>query len=139
MKKAIFNTVTAFGLVHGNDNAKTFSIDYFNACGFASMQKTSKAHKLFNGLAENFETGQKPLVKTLNHKSGLAVLCVAGNGVFCHVTLANGETFARKASIDNTVKNFRKVKAIIGKLLRKNDLPKSNMLQTRVCNEIVNL
>lgn len=138
MKKAIFNSVKAYGLVHGNDNAKAFSIEYFNAIGFVSLAKTCKAFETAKAFdLVDFENGKKPVYKTMKQKDGFVTMFIAGNGVFVHVD--NAKPFARKATIDNTVKNFRKVKAIVGKLLRKNNLPKSNMLQTRVCNEIVNL
>ena len=139
MKKANFNSVQFYGNVHGNDETKTFSVDYFNAVGFVSLAKNQKAFAIAEKLnVEPFENGLKPLVKTLEQKSGNVVLFVGGNGVFAYVETAK-ETFARKATFDNTIKRFRSVKAIIGKLLRKNDLPKSNMLQTRVCCEKVNL
>lgn len=138
MKKANFNTVKAYGLVHGNDNAKAFSIDYFNAIGFVSLAKNHKAFKTAKVFdLENFSNGQKPVYKAMQQKDGFVTIFVAGNGVFVHVD--NEKPFARKTSIENTVKHFRKVKAIVGKLLRKSNLPKSNMLQTRVCCEKVNL
>jgi hypothetical protein len=138
MKKAIFNSVKAYGLVNGNDNAKSFSIEYFNAIGFVSLTKKCKAFEVSKAFdLVDFENGKKPVYKAMQQKDGFITLFVAGNGVFVHVN--NEKPFARKATIDNTVKNFRKVKAIVGKLLRKNNLPKSNMLQTRVCCEKVNL
>jgi len=138
MKKAIFNSVKYYGNVHGNDNGKAFSIEYFNAIGFVTLTAKCKAFataKAFDLV--DFANGKKPVYKAMQQKSGFVTVFVAGNGVFVHVD--NEKPFARKTSIDNTVKNFRKVKAIIGKLLRKSNLPKSNMLQTRVCSEKVNL
>ena len=138
MKKANFNTVKAYGLIHGNDNAKAFSIDYFNAIGFVSLAKNHKAFETAKAFdLVDFENGQKPVYKVMEQKNGTVSLFVAGNGVFVHVN--NEKPFARKCTIENTVKHFRKVKAIVGKLLRKKNLPVSNMLQTRVCCEKVNL
>ena len=129
MKKANFNTVKHFGLVHGN-NGENFSIDYLNQLGFSSMAKTTKAAKLFGATVENFATGQKPVVKTLEQKNGVVVMAIGGNGVFCHVTRNNGEIFKRCAMAEK----WRTIKAVVGKLLRKKNLVDSNMLQTRVCN-----
>ena len=140
MKKAIFNSVQHYGNVHGNDSQKTFTIDYFNALGFISLSSNMKqALEIAKGLnVVDFDNGKKALVKVMEQKKGTIFLFVAGNGFFAHVIPANGKAFSRKApKVNNCQKQFRAVKAIVGKLLRKKELATSNMLQTRICNEIV--
>ena len=133
MKKA-FNSVKSYGAVNANNGEKDFSINYFNELGFASLSKNMKAFKTF-GKLENFESGQKPVVKTLQTKTGTVSICICGNGIYCHVTPFEGKAFSRKT----TVKKFRTLKSLLGKLLRKKDLVTSNMLQTRVCSTPVTL
>ena len=131
--KTTFNSVTSYGSINAVNGDTEFSLKYFSELGFSSLSKNMKIHSKFSGLP-NFTSGQKPLVKVQQTKSGQVALCVCGSGIYCHVKPLNSAEFSRKTIEVDTIKKFRTIKSLLGKLLRKKDLVTSNMLQTRVCN-----
>lgn len=122
------------------DNAQK---DYFKNMGFAAMRKGTKTAEIFKGIAENFDNGQKPFVKTVfdkKDKGNISTIVIDKNSVFVHVQLSNGKTFCRKApNVENAVNQFQNVKGLLRHFSNKANLAISNILQTRICNKVVKM
>lgn len=136
MEKKIDNN----GKGNGFDNAQK---EYFANLGFSTMRKNMKAFEIFKGFAQDFDNGQKPFVKTRfdgKNSENRVDIMIDAKSVYVHVTLENGETFCRKAPlIENAVKQFQNVKGMLRHFSNKANLAKSNILQTRICNEKVKI
>ena len=128
------------GKGNGFDNAQ---VEFFNNMGFSTMRKNMKAAEIFGKIATDFSNGKKPLVQTRfdgKSKENRVDIMIDAKSVFVHVTLPNGETFCRKApKINNAENQFQSVKGMLRHFANKANLAKSNILQTRICNEKVKI
>jgi len=115
-------------------------ITYIENMGFAPLTVKNPLAKTFSFLSD-FAVGRKPLVQQRVEGENVVSIIVSPENVFVHVeNKTTGETFCRKSpEIKSAENEFGKVKTLLRHFSNKKKLAVSNILQTRICHEVVKL